>query len=121
MCKALDQHESSEEIVRLNSEFYSLIPHKLGKRKEEVQRNVINNASALEEKQSLLQLMRDLVTMAERSGHWASIKSEVDRRYISLGCAITQLEPSSSKVQMSEQCPLSCFYLMRWYMLLLTG
>ena len=98
LCKALEHRTPQNEIVRLNSEFYSLIPHKLGTKKEEVKKNAIQSAAMLEEKQNLLQLMRDLVALAERSGQQLAIKSEVDRRYLSLGCTITPLEPSSAKV-----------------------
>lgn len=99
LCKAIDHREPAAEIIKLNSEFYSLIPHKLGTKKEEVQKNAINSAAMLEEKQNLLQLMRDLVSLAERSGQQLAIKSEVDRRYLSLGCTITPLEPSSPQVR----------------------
>lgn len=64
-----------------------------------MQKNAINSAAMLEEKQNLLQLMRDLVSLAERSGQQLAIKSEVDRRYLSLGCTITPLEPSSPQVR----------------------
>jgi hypothetical protein len=48
-------------IMRLSQDFYSLIPHRLGTTKEEVHKAIINNLQFLEEKQDLLQLMKDII------------------------------------------------------------
>jgi len=45
----------------MSQEFYSTIPHKLGKSEEEVKKKIINSIEAFEEKLNLLQLMKDII------------------------------------------------------------
>lgn len=47
-----------KQFSRLNGEFYSIIPHRLGIKKSDVQKNLIDSFSVVEEKQNLLQLMK---------------------------------------------------------------
>ncbi len=50
-----------EQIERLSQEFYSLIPHQLGKDKAQVRKAIIDNMDLFVEKQNLLQLMQDII------------------------------------------------------------
>lgn len=52
--------------MKLSQDFYSLIPHRLGTSKEEVQKAIINNLQLLEQKQDLLQLMKDIIDVRPR-------------------------------------------------------
>ncbi len=53
--------------MRLSQDFYSMIPHRLGTTKEEVHKAVISNLQFLEEKQDLLQLMKDIIEVRPSS------------------------------------------------------
>lgn len=45
----------------MSQEFYSTIPHKLGKSKEEISKKIINSVEAFEDKLNLLQNMKDII------------------------------------------------------------
>ena len=77
--------------------FYSLIPHRLGKNKEEVAKNVSNNLKLLEEKQTLLQLMKDIITVHQNRGHDLDAnKTKEQRDYESLPLDNLQSVPDNS-------------------------
>ncbi|KAN0038975.1 hypothetical protein ACTA71_001169 [Dictyostelium dimigraforme] len=54
---------SSTELERLSSEFFTVIPHKLGRGSDVVSKNTIRNLDQLNAKFELLQLMKDLLVV----------------------------------------------------------
>ncbi len=57
-----------QRLLKLSSQFYSLIPHRLGTKKTEVQKALINSRELFEEKQNLLQLMKDIIKVQQKRG-----------------------------------------------------
>ncbi|KAN0024453.1 hypothetical protein ACTFIV_008861 [Dictyostelium citrinum] len=54
---------SSAELEKLSSEFFTIIPHKLGRGSDVVSKNTIRNLDQLNTKFELLQLMKDLLVV----------------------------------------------------------
>lgn len=57
-----------QQLLKLSSHFYSLIPHRLGTKKTDVQKALINSTELFEEKQNLLQLMKDIIKVQQKRG-----------------------------------------------------
>lgn len=91
-----DEEKREARIVRLSQDFYSMIPHRLGTTKEEVHKAVISNLQFLEEKQDLLQLMKDIIETSNMRSR-TSATSEIDRMYNALQCSIKPLDKSSAQ------------------------
>jgi poly [ADP-ribose] polymerase len=79
--------DHQDTLIPLTSQYYSLIPHRLGRRSDlnEVVINTIQKADAEEE---LLQLMRDVYHVQN------DLDSEVDRKYRALGANMDVVEHS---------------------------
>ncbi|KAJ9454543.1 Poly(ADP-ribose) polymerase pme-1 [Diplonema papillatum] len=78
-----------KDLERLSSEFYTTIPHRLGRGGAEVSLRVITTLNAVQEKRDLLQLMTDMNALSSvAEGPEALLK------YKSLRCAMTTLNPA---------------------------
>ena len=85
-------------LTELPLQFYTLIPHRLGRSKAEMAAAVIDTIEKLEEKQELLQLMKDVLKVQHqafaikgypRSKHSSSSSSSSDATCAGYGpCAI---------------------------------
>jgi len=84
------------KLEQLSSEFYTIIPHRMGRGKNVTADNVIKNLDQLNAKVELLQLMKDLIRVNE-SG--AVSLSATKMQYYALKSNITPLSPSSSDYQ----------------------
>lgn len=92
----LDIHTDEEEIRRLSSKFYSLIPHSLGKSYERVSKAILDNIESIEEKKDTLQLMMDMIDVIQQRSTSSSNLSENQIKYHSLGCKIQKLNELSN-------------------------
>lgn len=83
-----------DKLVDLSGQFYTVVPHRLGRSREAVKAAVINTLPAFEQKQETLQLMRDMLKV---SGESPSVlfNSELDQKYEALGCDMVALTPGS--------------------------
>ena len=61
-------NSDEQKLLKLSSQFYSLIPHRLGTKKTDVQKALINSTDLFEEKQNLLQLMKDIIKVQQKRG-----------------------------------------------------
>ncbi len=52
--------ETTQRVRKLSNSFYSVIPHRIGKSQEELSSAVIDSLDVLQEKQELVQLMKDI-------------------------------------------------------------
>jgi poly [ADP-ribose] polymerase len=80
------------ELTRLSGEFYSVIPHRLGRTRAAIEASVIDNIAAFEEKQQTLQLMRDMMSVQN-----VLFEADVDARAKALGCEIGFVEPKEAR------------------------
>lgn len=83
-------------LSQLSGDFYTVIPHKLGRNFRDVEAAVIDTASKIEEKEDTLQLMRDMLNV---SGKGANILAnpKVEKQYLALDCEIGYLDKSSAE------------------------
>lgn len=78
----------TEKIVPLTSQYYSLVPHRLG-RWTDVNDVAINSIEKADSEEELLQLMRDVYHVQ------GDLEAEVDRKYRALGAQLAIVEPNS--------------------------
>ena len=57
-----------DEILRLSGEFYTAIPHRIGRSRAAVEGAVIDTLEAFEQKQQTLQLMKDMLQVNGEGG-----------------------------------------------------
>ncbi|MCA9685769.1 MAG: WGR domain-containing protein [Myxococcales bacterium] len=87
-------------LAQLSSEFYSAIPHRVGRTRKAIEAAVINDMAKLVNKQDTLQLMRDMLSVSgggEQAGHNVLYDGSAAEQYAALGCKIAPLAPSSPK------------------------
>ncbi|EGG20107.1 poly(ADP-ribosyl)transferase [Cavenderia fasciculata] len=80
------------KLETLSSEFYTIIPHKMGRGKADVAKSIIKNLDILNEKVELLQLMKDLLKI---NGSGALVSSAVGMKYQALKNDLEVLKPTS--------------------------
>ncbi|KAH3745603.1 ankyrin repeat protein [Pelomyxa schiedti] len=80
----------------LSGEFYTIIPHRIGRSREEIRAAVIKTQEQLTQKEELLQLMKDLLQV-NSSGALSS--TAISNKYHALKCFIKELPQNSSIFQ----------------------
>jgi poly [ADP-ribose] polymerase len=84
------------EMERLSGEFYTLIPHRIGRSRDAVANAVIDSLPLFEQKQETLQLMKDMLQVNGEGGS-VLFNARVDDEYAALGCTIEPISPASSQ------------------------
>lgn len=85
------------EMERLTGEFYTAIPHRIGRTRAAVDTAVIDTLEVFEQKQNILQLMKDMLQVNGEAGGNVLFDAAIDQEYDALGCEIEGLEPSDPK------------------------
>lgn len=84
------------DLERLSGEFYTAIPHRIGRTRAAVAGAVIESLEAFEQKQETLQLMKDMLSV-NGDGHQSVLfDAQVDSQYEALRCNLVGLEPGTS-------------------------
>jgi poly [ADP-ribose] polymerase len=81
-------------LTKLSGEFYSAIPHKIGRTRDAIQAAVINTLEAFQQKEETLQLMKDMLQVNGDGGN-VLFNAQEEEEYQALKCAITFLDPKS--------------------------
>jgi len=89
-----------DDIVEITGEFYTVIPHKLGRSKEAAQEAVINSVEKLTSKQDTLQLMRDMLNVNSKGN--VLMDSAIEQKYKALDCKVEILNREDSKFKEIE-------------------
>jgi len=84
-----------EQMVRLTGEFFTTIPHRIGRSRAAVNEAVIDTLEQFHQKQETLQLMKDMLNVDGDEG--LLYESQVDAQYKALRCGIEWLEPRSAR------------------------
>jgi poly [ADP-ribose] polymerase 2/3/4 len=82
--------KSRADLVRMSGEFYTVIPHRLGRTRAAIDAAVIDSMAAFQQKQDTLQLMKDMLKVNGQGS--VLFDSEVQSRYDALGCELVHLE-----------------------------
>lgn len=94
--EAVKASKSAKTLQTLSSQFYTAIPHKLGRTKDAIAASVINAPNKVAEKEETLQLMRDMLTV-DGEEHSVLASDSMGERYKALGCSIQALDSGSQK------------------------
>lgn len=86
-------------LTELPLQFYTLIPHRLGRSKAEMAAAIIDTVEKLEEKQELLQLMKDVLKVQ----HQAFAHQEGYHAHNTLPLLLTQLAQVMSHVRSGRE------------------
>jgi poly [ADP-ribose] polymerase len=84
------------EMTRLSGEFYTAIPHRIGRSRAAVASAVINTLEGFEQKQQTLQLMKDMLQVNGEGGN-VLFNAKIDQEYDALQCRVEWIEPGSSE------------------------
>src|SRR5574338_390306 len=87
--------KDNDEITDLSGQFYTEIPHRFGRSKDQALLAVIDNAAKVTEKNDTLQLMRDMLNVNGKTN--VLVSSEIDKKYKDLNCDIDLVDPSNYK------------------------
>jgi poly [ADP-ribose] polymerase len=85
-----------EEMLRLSGDFYTAIPHRIGRTRAAVAGAVINTLESFEQKQTTLQLMKDMLQVNGEAGS-VLFDAKIDQEFDALGCRMDWIEPGSSE------------------------
>ncbi len=82
------------ELERLSGDFYTAIPHRIGRTRAAIASAVIDSLSAFEQKQNTLQLMKDMLQINGESGS-VLFDAKIDQEYEALKCQLGFLDHDS--------------------------
>jgi poly [ADP-ribose] polymerase len=85
-----------EKLLDLSGEFYTAVPHRIGRTRAAIEGAVINSLEAFEQKQQTLQLMKDMLQVNGEAGS-VLFDARIDQEYDALRCRVEWLEPGSSE------------------------
>jgi len=80
-----------DHMVELSGEFYTVIPHRIGRTRAAVEAAVIDSLVDFNAKQDTLQLMRDMLSVSGKDSQ-VLINPEIDKKYNALGCEIKTVD-----------------------------
>ena len=90
------------KLEQLSGEFYTVIPHRIGRSRAAVEAAVLGDVGAFAAKQETLQLMKDMLNV---NGDGGSVlyDAQVDSQYLSLKCDVRYLEKGGAEYRQIEQ------------------
>lgn len=94
--------KNRNKMIDLSGDFYTTIPHRIGRTRAAIDEAVIDTMEDFQAKQETLQLMKDMLQVNGDGGS-VLFESKVDEQYDALKCAITMLEKSNPTYTEIEQ------------------
>jgi poly [ADP-ribose] polymerase len=82
------------DLERLTGEFYTAVPHRIGRTRQAIAAAVINTLEAFEQKQNTLQLMKDMLQVNGETGG-VLFNAQIDQEYEALKCQVNPIESNS--------------------------
>jgi poly [ADP-ribose] polymerase 2/3/4 len=86
----------ADQLRQLSGDFFSAVPHRIGRSRQAVEEAVIDSLAKFQQKQETLQLMKDMLQVNGEGGS-VLFDARVDQEYQALGCEIGWLEPGSPR------------------------
>lgn len=86
-----------DAVDDLTNQFYTMIPHNLGRNRNQISATRLNSMAAFEEKQDLLQLMRDMLHVTAEGKSLGA--SDIDMKYRALRSKIELISPGDEKFE----------------------
>ena len=87
--------KSPEDALRLSGDFYTVVPHRIGRTRAAAQAAVIDTMEAFEQKQETLQLMKDMLQVIGQGEGNVLFESKAHAQYEALRCEIGWVAPES--------------------------
>jgi poly [ADP-ribose] polymerase len=87
--------KDNNELTELSGDFYTVIPHRFGRSKEQALLAVIDSANKVTEKNDTLQLMRDMLNVNGKTN--VLVNPEIESKYKALNCEIELVPPGNYK------------------------
>lgn len=84
------------QLEQLSGDFYTCIPHRIGRTRDAIQSALIDSPADFEQKQETLQLMKDMLQVNGEAGS-VLFDDEIDAKYKALQCQVGWLEPDSAE------------------------
>eukprot|EP00029_Vermamoeba_vermiformis_P008738 TRINITY_DN4171_c0_g1_i1.p1 TRINITY_DN4171_c0_g1~~TRINITY_DN4171_c0_g1_i1.p1 ORF type:complete len:2196 (-),score=786.80 TRINITY_DN4171_c0_g1_i1:32-6574(-) len=101
------QASTKAKIEKLSNDFYTMIPHNIGRQRDKIQQAVINSIYLIEEKQELLQLMKDMLQVAAENP--SDNASDLDMKYFALKCKVDELKKGTGDyIRIENQIQSTC-------------
>lgn len=91
------QSKNKPGYINLSSQFYTTIPHKLGKSRSNVEAAILNTIKKTDEAEDTLQLMKDMLEVNKATGHNLFANDEIFDKFSALKTSIEVIAPSDSK------------------------
>src|SRR5262249_6992512 len=92
--KEKNDTKKQAELTRLSGDFYTAIPHRIGRTRAAVGSAVINGLDLFNQKQETLQLMKDMLKVNGEGGS-VLFDAKIDAEYEALKCWIDCIDPKS--------------------------
>jgi poly [ADP-ribose] polymerase len=87
------KRRSRGDLERLTGEFYTVVPHRIGRTRAAVEAAVIDSMEAFEQKQETLQLMKDMLQVNGEGN--VLFHSQAHAQYQALHCDLRWVDPAS--------------------------
>lgn len=81
-------------LEQLSGDFYTAIPHRIGRTRADIKNAVIDSLALFDQKQQTLQLMRDMLQVNGEGGR-VLFDARVDAEYEVIKCQVNWLDPGS--------------------------
>ena len=88
------KRKNHSKMVDLSGDFYTVVPHRIGRTRSAVADAVIDTIGEFEQKQETLQLMKDMLQVNGDEGN-VLFEDETGSQYKALGCTIGALDKKS--------------------------
>jgi len=83
--------KNRQRLEQLSGDFYTAVPHRIGRTRTAIASAVIDGMAAIQQKQDTLQLMKDMLQVNGEAGN-VLFNARVDQEYEALGCKVEVLE-----------------------------
>jgi len=95
--KAYASKKSSKtKLEDLSGEFYTAIPHRIGRTRESISAAIIDSLESINQKQETLQLMKDMLAVNGEGGS-VLFDDQVDQQYKALGAELAYVEQGTAE------------------------
>ena len=91
------KNPNKPKLESLSSEFFTVIPHHLGRSQASIKSNIIITEQQYTDKMQLMQLMKDMVKVAGSSEGNVLFDPNVEAKYKALGCDINLIDPKDKE------------------------
>jgi poly [ADP-ribose] polymerase len=85
-----------QDLERLTSDFYTAIPHRIGRTRAAIATSVIDSMEAFQQKQDTLQLMKDMLQVNGDAGN-VLFNAQIDQEYEALKCQVGWVDHDDPK------------------------